>query len=124
MDTFICDMTSDLPSIVLDASNKLFEIKGASFPEDAREFYEPVFDWLYSFNKRPFNDLQVVFHLTYYNTSTSKVFNNILGILENVFDKGYEMNVLWKYDIDDEDMYEAGLGYADRISMPFNLVGV
>ena len=38
--------TEDTPKIILDKTNKIFEISGRSLPEDSAEFYQPVLDWL------------------------------------------------------------------------------
>ena len=43
--------TEDTPKIILDKSNGIFEISGRSLPEDSAEFFQPVLDWLKSYEE-------------------------------------------------------------------------
>jgi hypothetical protein len=122
MSIFIHDGTSDLPSITLDKSDATFEIAGASFPEDAKDFYNPVLDWIDNYAGDPLDKLDVCFKLTYYNTSSSKIIHTIFEKFEKIYEKGAKLKIKWYYEEDDEDMYEAGLGYKDRIEIPFELI--
>ncbi|PLX21859.1 MAG: nuclear pore complex subunit [Salinivirgaceae bacterium] len=122
MSIYIHDGTSDLQSITLDKSDATFEIAGASFPEDARDFYEPVLDWIDEYSNDPLDELCLCFKLTYYNTSSSKIIHSIFEKFETIYDKGSKLKIKWYYEEDDEDMYEAGLGYKDRIEIPFELI--
>lgn len=122
MNIYIHEGTSDLPSITLDKRTGTFEIAGTSFPEDAGEFYRPVIEWIDEFRNNPNDELCLRFKLTYYNTSSSKIIHSIFEKFEDLYDKGYAITIEWHYEADDEDMYEAGLGYKDRISIPFELI--
>lgn len=122
MSIYIHEGTSDLPSITLDKSDATFEIAGASFPEDARDFYAPVIEWIDKFKADPLEKISLNFKLTYYNTSSSKIIHSIFEKFEDICDKGCKVNILWYYEEDDEDMYEAGLGFKDRIEIPFQLI--
>lgn len=124
MDIYIHEGTADHPGIVLDKRSGVFEITGASFPEDAREFYKPVMQWVDEFENNPNPELLLQFKLTYYNTSSSKVIQSILERFENMNDKGIKIYVKWHYETDDEDMYEAGLGYKERVEMPFEVIEI
>ncbi|HON19360.1 MAG TPA: DUF1987 domain-containing protein [Salinivirgaceae bacterium] len=114
--------TPTLPSIYLDKDRGIFEIKGTSFPEDSISFYQPVFDWLRDFEKFPGEELKIVFYFKYCNTSSSKVIQNFFEIFQRIFKKGIPVQITWYYDTDDEDIYEAGLGYAERVTFPVELV--
>jgi hypothetical protein len=122
MSIYIHEGTSDLPSITLDKSDATFEIAGASFPEDARDFYAPVLSWIDNFKDEPLAEISLVFKLTYYNTSSSKMIQSMFEKFEYIRASGCKASVLWYYEVDDEDMYEAGLGFKDRIEMPFQLI--
>ena len=122
MSIYLHEGTSDLPSITLDKSDATFEIAGASFPEDARDFYAPVLEWIEEFAENPLDELCLRFKLTYYNTSSSKIIHAIFEKFESLYDNGCKLSVKWHYESDDEDMYEAGLGYKDRIEIPFELI--
>jgi hypothetical protein len=72
--------------------------------------------------KDPVGDICLSFKLTYYNTSSSKIIHTIFEKFEQLSDKGYPIKVCWFYESDDEDMYEAGLDYKDRIDIPFEII--
>ncbi len=116
------DGTNTLPSIYLNSEEMVFEIKGTSFPEDSIGFYKPVFDWLKEFEKSQASDLKVRFRFDYCNTSSSKIVQNFFEIFERLSKKGTLITVDWFYDPDDEDIYEAGISYADRVTYQVNLV--
>lgn len=122
MSIYINEATTDLPEIVLDKRTGTFEIKGTSFPEDAQEFYQPVLSWIDKFAEDPLPEFCLIFQLIYYNTSTSKVIQTIFEKFEIIYGKGVKISVKWYYDSEDEDMYEGGLGYKERIEMPFSLI--
>lgn len=122
--TYIHEATADHPGIVLDQRSGIFEITGASFPEDAREFYKPVMDWIDDFEKDPSSELLLTFKLTYYNTSSSKVIQSILEKFEEINDRGISIRIKWYYETEDEDMFEAGLGYKERVEMPFEVIEI
>ena len=44
MESLILEQTDRLPGIFFDKTAGKFEIKGSSFPEDSRVFYNPVLD--------------------------------------------------------------------------------
>ncbi len=122
MSIYIHEGTMDLPSITLDKRTGTFEIAGTSFPEDAKSFYKPVLEWTDDYVKDPLDELCLCFKLTYYNTSSSKILHTILEKFEDLADKGSNISVKWYYESDDEDMYEAGLDYKDRIDIPFEIL--
>jgi len=121
MNIYLHEGTSDLPSITLDKRTGTFEIAGISFPEDAKSFYKPVIDWTNEYIKNPLDELCLCFKLTYYNTSSSKILHTIFEKFEDLVDKGHAIKVEWYYESDDEDMYEAGIDYKDRIDIPFEI---
>ena len=44
--------TEDTPEVLLDSGNNTFSISGRSFPENAIEFYEPIFAWLQKYLRK------------------------------------------------------------------------
>lgn len=122
MSIYIHEPTSDLPSITLDKRTGTFEIGGTSFPEDAHEFFKPVLEWINEFKEDPLNELCLCFKLTYYNTSSSKIIHTIFEKFEELYDKGYAITIKWYHEAEDEDMYESGLAYKDRIDIPFEII--
>ena len=46
METIKIQGTDDVPSVILDADNGIFQISGRSMPEDVTAFYDPLLEWL------------------------------------------------------------------------------
>lgn len=109
--------TEDTPRILLDKSNGIFELSGRSLPEDASEFYSPVFEWLEAYTTSPNATTDFVFKLEYFNTASSKIILDILSKLEDVSGT----TIHWYYQEDDEDMQEAGEEFSELVEIPFEM---
>jgi hypothetical protein len=105
------------PDIILDKENGVFEIKGISLPENGKEFYQPVIDFLDEYAQEADKVTHFVFNLQYFNISTSKMFLFILYKLKEINDAGNTVLVTWCYD--DEDIHEAGKDFEHMVSVPF-----
>jgi len=111
-------MRSDVyPDITLDKANGIFEIKGISLPENGREFYQPVIDFLDEYVKQPNTVTHFVFNLRYFNISSSKMFLFIFYKLKEIAEMDKTVLVTWCYD--DEDILEAGKDFEHMVSIPF-----
>lgn len=104
----------DTPKIILDATNKIFEISGRSLPEDSAEFYKPVLGWIKEYTSAG-NAMNFVFKLEYFNTASSKLILDVLSALEEISGT----TIQWYYHEDDEDMEEAGREFSELVDMPF-----
>ena len=107
--------TEDTPKIILDKTNRIFEISGRSLPEDSAGFYKPVLDWINTYAKQPNPITEFAFKLEYFNTSSSKLILDVLSDLEDI--KGTKIE--WYYHEDDEDMEEAGKEFSELVEIPF-----
>lgn len=107
----------DTPKIILDKTNKIFEISGRSLPEDSAEFYQPVLEWLAEYAKDPLPETVFDFRLEYFNTASSKLILDVLTALEDI----NNAIVHWYFYEDDEDMEEAGEEFAELVDIEFEL---
>jgi hypothetical protein len=107
----------DTPKIILDKTNKIFEISGRSLPEDSAEFYQPVLEWLAEYAKDPLPETIFDFRLEYFNTASSKLILDVLTALEDI----NNAIVHWYFYEDDEDMEEAGEEFAELVDIEFEL---
>jgi len=112
----------DIPSVILDAENGIFQISGRSMPEDVTAFYDPILEWLEELTENYSNKIIFEFKLEYFNTASSKLLLDVLMKLEEMHDAGKEVLVKWYFPDDDEDMEEAGEEYADIVDVPIELV--
>lgn len=109
------------PFISLKEDAGAIEIKGKSIPENSVEFYAPVMEWLDKYSQQPKSKTQVTINLEYFNTSSSKCLLDIFRKLEKVHTGSNEVNVLWLFEEDDEDMQEAGDDYQSIVKIPFTI---
>jgi hypothetical protein len=105
------------PEIVFDKENGIFEIKGISLPENGREFYQPVLDFLEEYVRAPHAFTHFVFNLKYFNISSSKMILFILYKLKELHDSGKSVLVTWCFD--DADIREAGQDFEYMTQIPF-----
>ncbi|HEX8515600.1 MAG TPA: DUF1987 domain-containing protein [Bacteroidia bacterium] len=105
------------PDIILDKENGIFEIKGISLPENGKEFYQPVLDFLSEYIQAPNEITHFVFNLRFFNISSSKMLLFILYRLKELHNSGQRVLVTWCYD--DEDILEAGKDFEHMVHIPF-----
>ena len=84
MEVLHIEGTEDTPEVLLDSENNTFSISGRSFPENAIEFYEPIFAWLQKYAEEAENDIEFEFCMEYFNTSSSKQIAKIFLLLEKI----------------------------------------
>ena len=114
--------TEDTPTVTLDKEKDLMEISGRSLPEDVASFYDPILNWLDEYAQDPNDKTIFNFKLVYFNTASSKLLLDILMKLEEMYEGGKDVTVVWHYPEEDEDMMEAGEEYADIVDVPFQQV--
>ena len=114
--------TDETPEIILDKENNKFEYLGKSLPEDVKEFYFPVMNWIDEYAKEPNKKTTVTFKMEYFNSASSKQILDILAKFEGIHNDGHEVEVLWYYFDDDEDMEDAGDAYQEIVNIPMKLI--
>jgi hypothetical protein len=122
MDILDIKATNDTPRVIFDPENDIFEISGRSLPEDVVTFYQPVIDWLDEYVRLPNEKTEFVFKYIYFNTATSKLIQDILIRLEQIYETGNDVVVIWYYEQDDEDMMDLGEEFKEYVDIPFELV--
>lgn len=105
------------PEITLDKANGIFEIKGISLPENGKEFYQPVLDFLGEYAASPNAVTLFVFNLRYFNISSSKMILFILYKLREIHESGKTVLVTWCFE--DNDLLEAGQDFEHMSKVPF-----
>lgn len=114
--------TDESPEIILDKSTNEFKFMGKSLPEDVKEFYTPILNWIEEYVVDPNDETVVEFNMEYFNSASSKQILDILERFAMVTDRGKKIMVKWHYMEDDEDMEDAGESYADIVNVPFELI--
>ena len=122
MATIELEKTQLTPSILLDKEKGIVEIKGDSLPENTAEFYKPLMVELKDYFNSPQDKTIINLEITYFNSSSSKLFFDFFDLLENASEK-YTIEINWIYDEENESMEEAGEDFAEDFeSLTFNMI--
>ena len=116
--------TTKTPTVHFNKDTGLLELRGRSIPENSIEFYRPLIDWIDHYARAPQTNTRLKVQLEYFNTSSSKCILDLFKKLETVRHSGNDVQVLWHYEADDEDMLEAGEDYQAIINLPFKMIQV
>jgi hypothetical protein len=115
--------TQYTPEILLEAYG-VIDIKGKSYPENTFEFYLPIMNWLkeYFIEKNSPKHLTVNIEITYFNSSSSKLFFDLFDILDE-HKEDFDITINWIYDKENDSAKEAGEDFIeDFTNMKINLV--
>ena len=114
--------THETPEVLFDKNAGVFTISGKSLPEDVKEFYNPLINWIDEYASSPNPETLLKVKMDYFNTASSKMLLEIFEKFKEIHDAGHQIKVDWYYQEDDEDMQDAGEDYADIVELPFNFI--
>jgi len=117
------------PGIILDPTHNILEFYGFSLPENAIEFYQPVIEWLRVLknellqeNPDHRKDINAIFKLVYYNSSSLRQLVEIFQIFSEIHHMGVPIQIAWQYDSEDPQMADSGRELGDITHVPVNIV--
>ena len=116
MEKLIYERTQSTPLVFFDYINKILTIEGVSLPENAKEFYSVVHDFIENYHE---DDITIIHDLGYANSSSSK---NILELLKKSIRNVRRVNIRWFYDEDDTDILETGEDIQDILGIKFEFI--
>ena len=122
MKHLIIEPTEKTPKVVLDPNKDIYVIQGRSIPEDSAGFYKRVYAWVENEAPQMDKTLKLEMRLEYFNTSSSKCILDLFRRLEKLHADKNNVQVLWHYEQDDDDMQEAGEDYSRLIKVPFEII--
>lgn len=130
MEKLIIDATLNTPSIIFDPEKNLFQFTGESRPENVRNFYIPVLEWLENYtsevasqdkeNKSRAHEFH--FNFEYFNSTSAKYILDLFKTLSNLHSEGINVLVYWHYEEDDEDMLEVGKEMSRMSRLTFDYI--
>lgn len=123
MEALHIEASEDTPKIYFEPSVDIYLLEGKSLPENAIDFYQPVFDWAQVFfnEKEVPSNIEINFKLDYFNTASSKQIAKFLRIIENS-PSNENVTIKWYYDEEDTDMLKAGNRYNKLMNIQFVFV--
>ncbi|MBI4645464.1 MAG: DUF1987 domain-containing protein [Bacteroidia bacterium] len=110
------------PKVILDKENGIFLFSGKSLPENAKDFYAGIINWLDEYSKNTNPKTTIIYKMEYFNTASSKRILDVLEKFEEIFNMGNDIEIKWYYLDIDEDMYNAGREFANIVNIPFELI--
>ncbi|HAN17977.1 MAG: hypothetical protein A2X13_10300 [Bacteroidetes bacterium GWC2_33_15] len=127
MNSLKIEATANTPEITFDIDNSKLTLFKVSKPENAFNFYEPLFEFIKNFEIESsksdgLKKLVIDFKYEYFNTATIKIIYDLLERLKELIQKGIEIKINWYYHPDDEDMLEDGQIMSDATGIPFNFI--
>ena len=132
MEPLVIEATDKTPGIILDPYNDNYEISGISRPENVREFYYPVINWLNEFEKEVLNKkvlkfdekhpLNFNFKMNHFNSSSAKFMYDVMRELVKFHKKNHVIRILWYFEKEDEDMKYAGEEMSELLEIPFQFI--
>jgi hypothetical protein len=130
MNSLIIPATDFTPAINFMIETGQLEISGVSRPEDVAGFFEEPLSWLERFeesilkseNRYEFQELHLVFRLSYFNSASSKYMIQMLRNIRNLISQGINIKIDWIYDEGDDKMMEDGEDLAEAVELEFNYI--
>ncbi len=122
METLTIGASKYTPDIVMDI-NGVVSFVGKSYPENTFEFYKPVMDWMKVFFSDHISEqVTISFEISYFNSSSSKLFFDFFDLLEDNNDD-FNIVINWIYDEENESAEEAGEDFIEDFDgLNINLV--
>ena len=122
MEDLILKKSTSLPEISFNAKIGILNISGRSVSENPVPFYQTILEWLNDYYQAPQSKTVLSFSMEYVNSSSAKMLYNIIEKINFYFTQGYQCEVLWQFEEDDESMEELGLHYQSSFNMPFSII--
>lgn len=122
------EQTNTTPLVNLNPDDGVFVFAGYSRPENVREVYMPIINWLYRFKEelasKRANGTEIApiyfdFQLIYFNSSSAKYLYDIVTLLNEIREEGTDLTIRWHYDKDDPELREAGEELSELAQVPF-----
>lgn len=113
--------TEEVPNIILDAENGIFEITGRSFPENVERLFTPIIEWLKEYITDPNPTTDFKFQLEYFNSSSARKIIEILFVLEKLEETNNNVKIIWCYSAEDEMIKAKGMEFMNLVKIPFEL---
>jgi len=119
MNNISIEGTPKTPTVEFNAETGVLELSGRSIPENSIDFYIELLNWIEKYGETTSQKTELNMKLEYFNTASSKCILDVFKKLEGVAKAGKEVTINWFYEMDDEDMLEAGEDYDAIIDINF-----
>ena len=126
MENLTIDRTKSTPDVDFDPGTHKLTIRGQSYPENAFQFFDPLFQWLEAYLLEVSDKDRILFELqlSYINTSSAKCFMMLLEMMEKAYNDGKNIRIVWLYDQDNESELECAEEFKEDLTLPFEITSI
>ena len=117
MKNLTIEKTNKTPFISFNINTNHLEIVGRSTPENPREFYKSLFDFIENYTN--LDKLTLDIDLDYFNSTSNKCIYSLILLIDKKFNT---VNINWNHDSDDIDMIDYVTEIANISNVKINLV--
>ncbi|MCP5373464.1 MAG: DUF1987 domain-containing protein [Hyphomicrobiales bacterium] len=115
MENIRLDGTDILPAVDFNFSANRFAIGGYSFPENVKDFFDPIFGPLTQhLEALEGAQVEVTCAFIYFHSSTAQVLFGLFDVLDACAARGNAVTLTWCYESDDDGMHETGEDIAEE----------
>lgn len=122
MKDLIINAEKDTLSVACHYEAGVIKLEGVSYPADAAEFFNPIFEWLETYIEQVGGAIVMNLFINYLNTSSTKCLFDIIDRLEEYYKDDNKVQINWHYEKDDEDIKEIGLEFQEDLRLPFHVL--
>lgn len=115
------ESTKRTPYVKFDLDKGTLEIKGSILLVNPTKFFDDILEYVDEYLLHPQEHTQILLHIEYYNTYASKLLLFLLKKIQKLTKLDLKVSLIWLYEEDDEDMYEAGLNYKSSLRIQTTL---
>jgi len=116
--------TFKTPEVDFDSETGNLKLSGRIFPENPKEFFMPLLDWIKIYSIQPAALTTLILNLTYFNSSSNEYIFRCCKLIEAMADLGNEAQIVWEYETDDDDMRQMGEDYKELLKIKFDIKAV
>lgn len=107
MTSITIESTNETPRILFNVDGNL-SVSGISTPNNVNAFYQPLFDWIKEYKTIKPKSVSLELFIDYLNTSSTRIIVEMIRLIKSFEEEATEVNFIWLYDNEDEDMLEMG----------------
>lgn len=109
MDNLYIPPTPSSPEVDFKFGENTLSLRGESYPENAAAFYGDILRQLEAYlGSRSGQKISVSIALAYFNSSSTKMLFNLVGLLSDAAEAGNEVVLNWYHDEEDDTIFEFG----------------
>jgi len=127
MNKLSIESTYYTPRIELNPESGTLELEGRileTITENNEDIFAKISNWIQMYFLEKKAPLIIKFRLSYYNTTSSKRMVKFIRNVEDLFQKGHDIKIVWEYEDGDEDALMDGEVFKKLFSVPFDVARI